>query len=170
MGNPFQTASDIRNGPNGQRGFGQFGAGLGGFLTGPLDPTKPKTGDPVAEAQLQKMLMDRAQGRSGVVDMQAQQMLQRLQSQQQSMAAGARPGQGAMALRLAMQNSGNVGAQVNQDAMTAKLQEQQMAQNALAEWLMRKRMAEQGDQGLQSPLDRTFGAASGVFTAFGGKK
>lgn len=156
--------------------FGPWGAGIGagvGGLLGGLglfgSSKRPSSADPEADA-FQQMLMARARGQGpSVVDQQAAADQARAYAQQQSMAAGARPGQEAMAQRMAMQNTGALGAQINQQAITAHLQEQQQAQDALSRWLQGNRAMQQADmQAFQSPLQRTLGAAAGVATALGG--
>lgn len=139
--------------------FGPLGAIFG----------SPRSGDATAENALKKQLQMQAYGNGpSMADQQGQLMSQRLGAQQQSMAAGAGPGQSAMAYRLAAQNTGNGQAQIAQQTQMARLQEKQNAQNQLAQWLQYQRSAELADDQRMSPFQKMLGAGSGVATGFGG--
>lgn len=84
--------------------------------------------------QLARMLMKQAQGRGPgqqLVRMQAQGAADRGMQQQLSMANSGRPGMGAMGMRNAMMNSGNIQSQVGGQAAVAGLQAQLGAANQL---------------------------------------
>lgn len=85
---------------------------------------------------------DIARGRESVSAMQLQQALGQNQAQQQSMAAGARPGNAAMAARGAAMNAGRQGAGLAGQQAMAGIQERQAAQNALNEMLLKQRQQE----------------------------
>lgn len=87
--------------------------------------------------ELNKLLMQRARGEGpSVADMQGQRMLGRVSAQQQSLAAGARPGQQAMAHRLASQNIGNASAQISDATQMARLAEIHGAQGLAGNMLL----------------------------------
>lgn len=92
--------------------------------------------------------------------------LRRNVAAQQSFAASARPGQTGMATRLAMQNAGNVGAQLGSAGALARLQEQQMAQQQLANLLLGARgqdiQAAVGASAIPGGLERFLGTAGGI--------
>ncbi len=68
--------------------------------------------------------------------------LQQGQAQQMSMAAGARPGQAPMAARSAMMNAGRMSSGMSGQAATARIQEQQARDQAIAQMLMQQRQQE----------------------------
>ena len=101
------------------QGLDQFAANRGGgaFRQGQLD--------------LASYLGQQMRGQNSVSRAQLGQDLNRLQGQQMSMAASARPSNAAMAQRLAMQGAGNAGAQIAGQAQLAALAERNAAANAL---------------------------------------
>lgn len=78
--------------------------------------------------QLQKY----ANGTESVSQLQLKQAADANIANQMAMAAGARPGQGAMMSRMASQNAGSIGTQLAGQQAVAGLQERQQASNALA--------------------------------------
>lgn len=86
-----------------------------------------------------KRLEDVATGRESVSAMQLAQSLQQNQAQQQSMAAGARPGNAAMAARTAAMTAGRQGAGLAGQQAIAGIQERQAAQSALSQALLTER-------------------------------
>lgn len=103
------------------------------------------------QTALIRMLQQQAAGKGpSLVDP----MLEKAIAMQRSVAAGARPGQTAMAQRLASQNIGGLGGQ----AMTARLQEQLQAQQLLAQLLAQL-------QGQPSTGQRLLGLAGGAAQA-----
>jgi hypothetical protein len=104
-----------------------------------------------------------ARGNESVSRMQLAQALQQNQAAQQSMAAGARPGNAAMAARGAAMNAGRQGAGLAGQQAIAGIQERQAAQQQLAQMLMQQRQQELG--GVQTG----YGTQVGAFgTALGG--
>lgn len=102
---------------------GQFaGQGIQGYgdMTGEL-------------AKQRQFLMDLASGKHSVAGEQLRQGMQQNIAGQQSMAAGARPGNQAMAARTAMMNAGRIGSGLAGQQALAGLQERQQAQQALAQ-------------------------------------
>ena len=86
--------------------------------------------------ELLQALRARAMGQGpSLVDAQYRQALERGQASQQSIAAGARPGQTGMAQRLAAQGQGDLSAQLGTAAIQGRLAEQQQAQQLLAQFL-----------------------------------
>lgn len=83
-----------------------------------------------------------ARGEESVSRMQLAQALQQNQAQQQSMAAGARGGNQAMAARQAAMNAGRQGAGLAGQQSIAGIQERQAAQSQLAQQLMAQRQQE----------------------------
>jgi len=83
-----------------------------------------------------------ARGEESVSRMQLGQALQKNQAAQQSMAAGARPGNAAMAARNAAMNAGRQGAGLAGQQAVAGIQERQQAQRALTDALMQQRQQE----------------------------
>jgi hypothetical protein len=79
------------------------------------------------QGELANMLMAQARGENSFAKAQLGQDLGRLQAQQQSYAAGARPSQSAMASRLASQNMGNLGAQMAGQSQLAQIAERNAA-------------------------------------------
>lgn len=75
----------------------------------------------------------------GITGMQLQQALQQSRAQQESMAAGARPGQQAAAMRMAMQNQSALGTQAAGQAALARLQEQMAARQLLSQAILQGR-------------------------------
>lgn len=110
-------------------GYDQFQQNLQGFQS------YQQMGAPQAvqgQRDLTGMLMGLARGQDSLSAEQLRQNLGRLQSQQQSMAASARPSQNAMANLLAMQNAGNIGAQMSGQTALAGIAERNAAANALS--------------------------------------
>jgi hypothetical protein len=83
-----------------------------------------------------------ARGNESVSQRQLQESLQQNQAAQQSMAAGARPGNAAMAARGAAMNAGRQGQALAGQQATAGMQERQQAQRALQEAILRQRQQE----------------------------
>jgi hypothetical protein len=79
------------------------------------------------QQSLADMLAARARGENSVAELQLRQAADQGMNQQRSLAAGARPGQSAMAARLASQNMGRMQAGLGQQAAIARAQEAQMA-------------------------------------------
>lgn len=101
-----------------------------------------------------------ARGDESVSAMQLQDALQQNQSAQQSMAAGARPGNAAMAARTAAMTAGRQGAGLAGQQAVAGIQERQSAQQSLANMLMQQRQQElQGSLGGRSNATNAFGTA-----------
>lgn len=126
-----------------------------------LMQSNPILGELFAENPMAKYLRERAMGRGvSPIDIQGQQALSQGQAQQRSMVAGAQPSQQGSARRFAMQNTGNLQAQIAQAMMMAKLQERQRAQEMM----------------LQQPTfgDKMLGLGSDALSAYlmsrGGKK
>jgi len=99
-----------------------------------------------------------ASGKDSISRLQLAQALQQNQAQQQSMAAGARPGNAAMAARTAAMTAGRQGAGLAGQQAIAGIQERQAAQNALAKLLLAQR---------QQELNATQGARGQSLGAFG---
>lgn len=74
--------------------------------------------------------------------------LDRALGAQRSIAAGARPGQQAMAQRMAAQGAGDVSAQLGNALMQARLAEQQNARQLLSQYLLGLRQQPSAAQGL----------------------
>src|SRR5262245_53085125 len=83
------------------------------------------------QQQLASQLMAQAQGSNPLSAEQLRQNTQRLQGQQMSMAAGARPANQAMASRLAMQNASQLGASMSGQQALAGIAERNAATQAL---------------------------------------
>ena len=83
-----------------------------------------------------------ARGEESVSAMQLGQALQKNQAAQQSMAAGARPGNAAMAARTAAMQAGRQGAGLAGQQAIAGIQERQQAQQALTNAIMQQRQQE----------------------------
>lgn len=83
------------------------------------------------QQSLADMLAARARGENSVAELQLRQAADQGMNQQRSMAMGARPGQSAMAARLASQNMGRMQAGLGQSAAIARAQEAQMAAQGL---------------------------------------
>ena len=125
-------------------------AGAQGF--GPFQPNPAEAGFRNLTAQLQAQ----AQGRGpSLVDQQYRTALEQGGAQQRSVAAGARPGQTAMAQRLASQGIGNMSAQLGTQALLARLEERQRAQQLYLQALM-------GQAGVPTMNDKILGAAQGA--------
>lgn len=101
-----------------------------------------------------------ARGDESVSRMQLAQSLQRNQSMQQSMAAGAAPQNQAAGARQAMMNAGRQGAALAGQQAVAGIQERQQAQNALAQMLMQQRQQElSAAQGARGQAIQGYGTA-----------
>jgi len=87
-----------------------------------------------------------ARGQESVSAQNLQNSLQQNQAAQQSMAAGARPGNAAMAARQAAMNAARQGAGLAGQQATAGIQERQAAQQSLANMLMQQRQQELSSQ------------------------
>lgn len=95
------------------------------------------------EATAERDYMRRiARGQESVSAEQLRQAMQQSQAQQQSMAAGARPGNAAMAARQAAMNASRQGAGLAGQQAIAGIQERQQAQNSLQQMLMAQRQQE----------------------------
>jgi hypothetical protein len=105
-----------------------------------------------------------ARGDESVSRMQLGQALQQNQAAQQSMAAGARPGNAAMAARTAAMTAGRQGAGLAGQQAIAGIQERQAAQQSLGNMLMQQRQQElQGALGGRSNANNAFtGALTGA--------
>jgi len=99
-----------------------------------------------------------ARGEDSVSALQLQGALQQNQAGQSSMAAGARPGNAAMAARQAAMNAGRQGAGLAGQQAVAGLQERNQAQAALSNMLMQQR---------QQELQATLGSRGQAIGAFG---
>lgn len=86
-----------------------------------------------------KYMEDIARGRESVSALQLKQALGQNIAGQQSMAASARPGQGAMAARNAMMNAGRAGSALGGQQALAGIQERQAAQNSLNNMILQQR-------------------------------
>lgn len=116
-------------------------------------------GDMTAEmAQQRQFLMDLASGKHSVSAEQLRQGMQQNIAGQQSMAAGARPANAAMAARTAMMNSGRIGSGLAGQTALAGLMERQQAQQALAQLNLGQR-----GQDLQAAL----GSRGNAINAYG---
>jgi len=104
-----------------QSQFGKLGAALGGET---------------------EYLRKVARGEESVSAQQLRNSLQQNQAAQQSMAAGARPGNAAMAARTAAMTAGRQGAGLAGQQAVAGMQERQQAQQALTNALMQQRQQE----------------------------
>lgn len=104
-----------------------------------------------------------ARGDESVSAMQLQNSLQQNQAAQQSMAAGARGGNSAMAARNAAMNAGRQGAGLAGQQAIAGIQERQQAQAALSNNLMQQRQ-----QDLSATLGSRGQAIGGYGTGFSG--
>lgn len=147
--------------PNGYGGkLGQLGDSAAGFGRNSIGNFDALGREATGEREHLRRI---ARGDESVSRMQLAQALQQNQSQQQSMAAGARPGNAAMAARGAAMNAGRMGAGLAGQQAIAGIQERQAAQQALAQMLMQQRQQELG--GVQTG----FGAANqGYGTAYTG--
>lgn len=107
-------------------GFAQQQAGLNRFAL-------ERGGGPFRSQQttLANALQRQMKGQDSLSRTQLRQDVGRLQAQQQSMAAGAAPGQSALASRLAMQGAGQIGAGMAGNAALAGIAERQAASQAL---------------------------------------
>ena len=126
-----------------------------GFATG----TQAQFGVLGGEAtQERDYLRKIARGEESVSAIQLKNALQQNQSAQQSMAAGARPANAAMAARQAAMNAARQGAGLAGQQATAGIQERQSAQQALANMLMQQR---------QQELNATLGSRGQALSGFG---
>lgn len=132
------------------------GGVMGGLLgMRPWDLFKPNPAEGGFK-DLASMLRAQSMGQGpSVVDLQHQQALERGIAGQKSLAAGARPGQTAMAQRMASQGIGNLGAQLGSQSMLARLMEQQQAQQLYLQALM-------GQSQVPTMSDKLLGAAQGA--------
>lgn len=117
-----------------------------------------------------------------IADAQLNAAQQRAGNQQMSMAAAGRPGQGGMAQRMAMQNAGRIQSDLAQQAVAARLQEEQMHlanqrayQGLLADYLLRGRGQDAAtagfgteQQGGMGPLGAVGGVAGGIVGGYFG--
>lgn len=118
------------------------------------------------EAAMQRQYLQRiARGEESVSAMQLGQSLQKNQAAQQSMAAGARPGNAAMAARTAAMTAGRQGAGLAGQQAVAGLQERQQAQMALQQALLQQRQQE-----LTATNTGRSQAMGGWGTALGGRE
>lgn len=91
-----------------------------------------------------RQLQDGAAGKGpSVADQQARNVMSQAMAQQQALAASARPGMGGLAMRQAAQEGSRVSAKIGQEAMAARLQEQQQAQRLLQTMLAQRQTGEQ---------------------------
>lgn len=104
-----------------------------------------------------------ARGEDSVSAAQLRQGLQQLQSQQQSMAAGASPANSAMAARTAASNAARIGGGLAGQQAVAGLQERQMAQQGLNNMMLAQRQ-----QDLQATLGGQQNAINAQQVALGG--
>lgn len=102
-------------------------------------------------------LRDIATGKESVSAMQLAQANQQNQAQQQSMAAGARPGNAAMAARSAAMNAGRQSAGLAGQQAIAGIQERQAAQSALSRALLGERGQDVG------AVNAGYGNAAGAY-------
>lgn len=125
---------------------------------------------------LSAQLMAQAQGQGpSMADQQNKMLFGRAMAQQQAMAASARPGQEGMAQRLMMQNQGHLAGQQAQAGTLGRLQEQDMARQALLQALLGGRGQDvgawTGAMQQKTGFDKWLGAAGGAakgYTAQGG--
>lgn len=107
------------------------------MIQGSLDQANLRTED---INQLIGQLQQQAQGQGpSLAQAQLERAGQQAMNQQQALAAGARPGQGGLAQRLAQQNTSRVGADLGQQAALLRLKEQMDARNALQNLLLQAR-------------------------------
>lgn len=104
-----------------------------------------------------------ARGKDSVSAEQLRQGIQQLQSQQQSMAAGASPANAAMAARQASANAARIGGGLAGQQAVAGLQERQQAQQSLNNMMLAQRQ-----QDLQAALGGQQNAISAQNAAMGG--
>lgn len=122
------------------------------------DESRIRVGGLTAESKAnRRRLQDIATGKESVSAMQLAQANQQNQSQQQSMAAGARPGNAAMAARGAAMNAGRMGAGLAGQQALAGIQERQAAQSALSQALLAERGQDVGATG------QGYGTAAGAY-------
>ena len=133
--------------------------GQGEAASGFAGSTQAEFGRLGAEASANRdYLRDIASGKESVSRIQLQQALAQNQATQQSMAAGARPANAAMAARTAAMTAGRQGAGLAGQQALAGIQERQGAQNALQQALMQQR---------QQELNAALGSRGQAIGAFG---
>jgi hypothetical protein len=94
------------------------------------------------QTQLSNLLMDRAQGRGSVAEQQMQQGVDLANQRQLALAAGARPGNAAMAFRMAGQNMGSNMMDLAGQTAIARAAEANQAANSLGGVLAQGRGAD----------------------------
>lgn len=109
--------------------------------------------------QLGQMFMQQAQGQGpSVAQQQLRQGLSNAVAGQHSFANSARPGQSGMALRMAMQNVGNLQAKANQDAALMRAMEMQQARESAGNLFLQGRaqdlQAAGASTGMKTPGQR----------------
>lgn len=104
--------------------------------------------------ELEQMLMQQAMGQGpSLAQMQLQRAGAQAMAQQQALAAGARPGYGGMAQRMAAQNSGRISSDLAEQAALLRLREQMEARGMLAQMLAQQRGLDIQQAG--TPTNRT---------------
>lgn len=132
------------NVPGYDQAYGQYGNMAGGFA----GRGAPQAGNSQFRSQQQGLGQQFGQEAAGngigqrLIQAQAQGQADRGMQQQFGMAAGARPGQGGMAMRNAMMNSGNMNAQVGGQSAQAQGQYQLGAMNNYGSFLQGARGAD----------------------------
>ena len=96
------------------------------------------------QGQLANLLMDRAQGRNSVAELQLHQGTDLANQAQRSFMASARPSNAAMAMRLGSQNMAGNDMALSGQAALARAQEANMAANSLGGVLAQGRGADEG--------------------------
>ncbi len=181
MGAPSRTGGEyegVNQGNFNLPGYQQRNDQLGAYA-------QQYAADPFRQQQqgLAGMLMAQAQGQNSLSAEQLRQNTQRLQGQQQSMAAGARPQNQGMASRLAMQNAGQLGASMSGQQAMAGIAERNAAAQSLGGVLQGARGLDQsaylgaqgmgmqnaglqqaGMMGYEGQRTQRYGAAMGVPT------
>lgn len=134
------AANQMGGGGGGKSGYDQFQDRYTDYLGDVRDRGAPQIGDfqnaqgsAVAGQQqgLADMLGARARGENSVAEQQLRQAAGMGMSQQAALAAGARPGNAAMAGRMAGQNMGRLQSGLGGQAAIARMQEANMAQGQL---------------------------------------
>lgn len=117
-------------------------------------------------ARLLAQLQARAGGQHSTADMQLRQGLDRAMAQQSSMAASARPGQGALAQRIAAQNQAKIASGAAGQSALLRLQEERQAQGQLGTLLAQLRGQDinmaQGLQKEPTGAEQMLGFAEGI--------
>lgn len=133
-------------------GYDQQQSRLSGYLGGVDNRGAPQIGDFRTanqssfrgnQGQLADMLMQRAQGKNSVAELQAQQGMDAANAQQRSFMAGARPSNAAMAMRLGQQGMANSAMGIQGQAAVARANEALQASGMLGSVLAQGRGADE---------------------------